>query len=82
MEFEQAHIVIGNLQIRYYGIIVVVALLCRGLYRFAVNEPQRPRQRSYLGRLNLGDHSGSHRRAPVVCALSARITDRGLWHRR
>ena len=27
MEFEQAHIVIGNLQIRYYGIIVVVALL-------------------------------------------------------
>ena len=27
MEFEQAHIVIGNLQIRYYGIIIVVALL-------------------------------------------------------
>ncbi len=27
MEFEQAHVVIGNLQIRYYGIIVVVALL-------------------------------------------------------
>lgn len=27
MEFEQTHLVIGNLQIRYYGIIVVVALL-------------------------------------------------------
>ena len=27
MEFEQAHVVIGNLQIRYYGIIIVVALL-------------------------------------------------------
>ncbi len=27
MEFEQAHIVIGNLQVRYYGIIIVVALL-------------------------------------------------------
>ena len=27
MEFEQAHLVIGNLQIRYYGIIIVVALL-------------------------------------------------------
>ncbi len=27
MEFEQAHLVIGNLQIRYYGIIIVIALL-------------------------------------------------------
>ncbi len=27
MEFENAYIVIGNLQIRYYGIIIVVALL-------------------------------------------------------
>lgn len=27
MEFEQAHLVIGNLQVRYYGIIVVIALL-------------------------------------------------------
>lgn len=27
MEFEQTHLVLGNLQIRYYGIIVVVALL-------------------------------------------------------
>ncbi len=27
MEFEQAHVVIGNLQIRYYGIIIVIALL-------------------------------------------------------
>lgn len=27
MEFEQTYIVIGNLQIRYYGIIIVVALL-------------------------------------------------------
>lgn len=27
MEFEQTHLVIGNLQLRYYGIIVVVALL-------------------------------------------------------
>jgi len=27
MEFEATHLVIGNLQIRYYGIIVVVALL-------------------------------------------------------
>lgn len=27
MEFEQTHLVLGNLQIRYYGIIIVVALL-------------------------------------------------------
>ncbi len=27
MEFEQAYVVIGNLQIRYYGIIIVIALL-------------------------------------------------------
>ncbi|MCY4021101.1 MAG: prolipoprotein diacylglyceryl transferase [Chloroflexi bacterium] len=27
MEFEQTYIVVGNLQIRYYGIIIVVALL-------------------------------------------------------
>ena len=27
MEFEATYLVIGNLQIRYYGIIVVVALL-------------------------------------------------------
>ncbi len=27
MEFEQAYLVIGNLQVRYYGIIVVVALM-------------------------------------------------------
>ena len=27
MEFESAHLVIGNLQVRYYGIIIVVALL-------------------------------------------------------
>ncbi len=27
MEFEQAYLVIGNLQVRYYGIIIVVALL-------------------------------------------------------
>ena len=27
MEFEQAHLIIGNLQIRYYGIIIVIALL-------------------------------------------------------
>ena len=27
MEFEQTHLVIGNLQVRYYGIIIVVALL-------------------------------------------------------
>ena len=27
MEFEQAHLVIGNLQVRYYGIIIVLALL-------------------------------------------------------
>ncbi len=27
MEFEQTHLLIGNLQVRYYGIIVVVALL-------------------------------------------------------
>ena len=27
MEFESAHVVIGNLQVRYYGIIIVIALL-------------------------------------------------------
>lgn len=27
MEFESAHLVIGNLQVRYYGIIIVIALL-------------------------------------------------------
>ena len=27
MEFEQTYVVVGNLQIRYYGIIIVVALL-------------------------------------------------------
>ena len=27
MEFEQTHLVLGNLQIRYYGIIIVAALL-------------------------------------------------------
>ena len=27
MELEQAHLVIGNLQVRYYGIIIVIALL-------------------------------------------------------
>ena len=82
MEFEQTHLVVGNLQIRYYGIISRGRPAGRRLRRFFVGGAQRTRFRSYLGRLNLGDHPRHHRRAPVVHLVSADIAGGRLRHRR
>ena len=37
---NNAHIVIGNLQIRYYGIIIVVALLAGAYVASLIGQPQ------------------------------------------
>ena len=82
MEFEQTYVVFGNLQIRYYGIIIVVALLI-GAYIASLLAKRSGRDPDHIwGGLNLGNYPGNHWRAFVVYSLSSYFFDCWLRHRR
>ena len=80
MEFEQTQLILGNLQIRYYGIVIVVALLV-GAYVASLLAQRSGRDPDHIwGGLTWAIIPGIIGAPHLVHFVPSDLVDGRLWH--